>query len=615
MHPSDISGQPALTFRDKLRTARKLTWLSIARVMLYRLGLRVGYWKRTMPLASSYSDELLPEQPCTTGDLVVPLALARADKVLAGHQLYFGHLWERFDHPRRWQFDPIHGVEMVGVQSPTHWTDFNELGLAGTDIKIIWEPARFECLLWLAVAARQTGDRKYLSGANAIIQDWLRHNPANSAPHWRCAQETGIRLLHLLLARWIVADDIRSSQIAYVRFVREHTLRILPTMGYAVGQDNNHAITEAVALMLAARVLHNQEPDLAKRAHQSGVRVLTERLARLVDSDGCFSQVSTVYHRMVLDLLNLLQMLGGEAQPFSMAAIRLAFWLEQHIAPGTRDAINLGPNDGTHVGNVLALNYRDFRSSVELAGYLWSGATLPDDSPWQAFRPRLRQPSTRLSGSPEASPAPVVPTLRSANLLVTMRTPRCRFRPAQSDFLHVDLWWRGQPLCMDSGSYAYNLRGAQLNLEKASAHNVVEGALPIMRKVGHFLYADWPDGHVQLTSNSMYAEFETWAGERFSRCVTLHSDRYITVEDSWQCCGPAVLRWHTDPQWNWQLDRRGEVRGSGVAVAVLVNDSPVDLGLGQGADSRFYLGKAVHPVITVPLPQAGRAKTEFRLQL
>lgn len=95
--------------------------------------------------------------------------------------------------------------------------------------------------------------------------------------------------------------------VGAVEFVRCHLGRIWPTTGYAISQDNNHAISEAAALFVGGAWLaaygSADSSVHERRFEERGRKILENRVRRLVMEDGSFAQHSVGYHRMMLDSL------------------------------------------------------------------------------------------------------------------------------------------------------------------------------------------------------------------------------------------------------------------------------------------------------------------------
>jgi hypothetical protein len=81
-----------------------------------------------------------------------------------------------------------------------------------------------------------------------------------------------------------------------------------------------------------------------------------------------------------------------------------------------------------------------------------------------------------------------------------LRAHKYRDRPAQADQLHLDLWWRGENIACDAGSYLYGGDPPWDNgLARTAVHNTITIAgRDQMTRAGRFLWLDWADARVGL---------------------------------------------------------------------------------------------------------------------
>lgn len=152
-------------------------------------------------------------------------------------------------------------------------------------------------------------------------------------------------------------------------------------------------------------------------------------------------------------------------------------------------------------------------------------------------------------------------TLRGAESWAMGRCHTYRDRPGQMDALHVDLWWRGQNVLCDTGSYQYfTPRDARLaaHFLSRAAHNTVQidGVDPATR-VSPFLWFPWPRGrllrHVPKSSDGLrllacesldYAR-RPWRVLHRRTVIGLPDDLWIIVDDLLGSgTHTSVLRWH-----------------------------------------------------------------------
>ncbi|SMH54565.1 heparinase II/III-family protein [Maritimibacter sp. HL-12] len=509
---------------------------------------------------------------------------------------------------------------MVQPDASRDWWRIPDFG-AG-DIKGLWELSRFDwAVAWASCAAH--GDADVLPRLNAWIADWATSNPPYKGPNWKCGQEAAIRVMHLVVAAWVLRQD-HAPEPGLVALLRTHLQRIAPTMSYAIGQQNNHGTSEAAALFIGGSFLagHDARADAWAR---KGRRWLEDRARTLIESDGSFSQYSVTYHRLMVDTYALaeawrchrgLPAFTPRLRARLAAATR---WLDAMCDRTTGDAPNIGANDGARLVPLTDSGFRDFRPSIQLAAALFEGRDAFGDGPWTSPLRWLSVPD----GSAGASAGSATfgdggyHVLRNGQSLAVMRFPRFRFRPSQADALHVDLWHEGVNLLRDAGTYSYNADGAEW-FAGTSAHNTVEfDGRDQMPRLGRFLFGDWI-GVDSVETVREHGRNVTAAaacgdahGARHRREITLGPDGLICRDTVSGRFREACLRWRLAPG-DWTQD--GHILRAGrFAVSVEIDGVPVTPTLGTTTESRHYQQKSEIPLatVTVSRPAALVTKVTF----
>lgn len=530
----------------RLETLARLGPLSVARVAAYRIGLRSGL----------HPVQRVAPRPVRGRFFFAPI---RADPPAQRKRRtirYFGWLDVPVegDAPR-WFANPLKdGPEVRPDIVP--WWSIPDFGPAG-DIKILWEPSRFGWCLDLALEARD-GDPEAAETLNRWLADWCWENPAYLGPNWKCGQECSIRVMHLAMASLLLGEDMPSETMQ--AFVYNHLQRIAPTIGYAVGQDNNHGTSEAAALFIGGSWLDRAGVHGARKWAASGRRWLEERLATLVAPDGSFSQYSLNYHRVMLDTLCMAEIWRRHHQMpafsarFNARAQAATRWLHAMIDLVSGDGPNVGANDGAHLFNPGGAAYRDFRPSVQTAAILFAGRrAYPDEGDWD-------RPARLMGlGSPEATLAPPASVdlddggfavLRSREAMAMLRYPRFRFRPSQCDALHVDLWLAGENLLSDAGTYSYNAGTEWLDyFAGTEGHNsVMFDGRDQMPRLGRFLFGKWLTTlNSRIAADAAEAGYTDWRAASHHRAVELQPGRLVVTDTIAGFEGEAVLRWRLRP--------------------------------------------------------------------
>jgi hypothetical protein len=161
-----------------------------------------------------------------------------------------------------------------------------------------------------------------------------------------------------------------------------------------------------------------------------------------------------------------------------------------------------GNNDGADVLPLSECDFNDYRPVIQAVHYLAHRRRLLPAGPWDEDLIWLFGPDA-LAGDKPVPPEPVSSafdlggyyTLRGSDSWAMIRCHTYRDRPGQCDPLHVDLWWRGQNVFQDCGTYQYYVPGrpdVEHYFKSVAAHNTVtvDGVDPT-RHVSRFLSFPW----------------------------------------------------------------------------------------------------------------------------
>ena len=379
----------------RMSTIFQLGLANVASILLYRFVTRSLMIEKLMPKRTGYRDRLFSVVQ-TSGENLVETSLnidtlEEAKELCSGNLRLFSNRFFNVGSPPNWFWNPINDRHFPNPD--LHWSKLSDFNSDFGDIKCIWELSRFDWALILARAYRLTADKTYLTVLNEWASDWTEKNPLNVGPNWKCGQEAAIRMLQVLLAAYLLRQHrVPSSGLS--RFVVEHCRRIVPTIRYAIAQNNNHGTSEAAALYTGGAWLFSfckddkKTQQKARYWHRLGRRWLENRVRRLVASDGSFSQYSLNYHRVLLDTLNIVEFWRRKLQLPEFSAIFYEYaraavqWLYQMTNPETGDGPNFGANDGARLFVLSSTDYRDYRPSVQLGTVLFLGERVYGEGPW-----------------------------------------------------------------------------------------------------------------------------------------------------------------------------------------------------------------------------------------
>jgi len=586
------------------RTLRSLGFTPVFRVMLYRFKKKVN-WYAIFAFTK--------EQP--SSELFFSEVEASSKNDLGPGPAF------RLLSPPQWHFNPKTHCYADNTKPWWKLDDFDEnLG----DIKCVWEASRFDWTLHYAQAYLQ-GEAAALSQLNAWLSDWTHENPIYRGVNWKCGQEAGIRILHLAMTAVLLHQFKASSSL--LSLVKQHAKRILPTLHYAMSQDNNHGTSEAAALFIAGSwLLHNGLKE-GRHYERLGRKWLENRTARLVESDGTFSQYSTNYHRVFLDTLSMVELWRRKlslplfSKEFYQKASLATHWLFSMVDPKSGDAPNIGANDGARLLPLAVCDFRDFRPTVQTAMVLferkvaykthgcwndvlhWFNVSIPNE---QACVPKS-----------ELFDKGGFSVLRYGGAMVMLRYPRFKFRPSQADVLHVDFWRHGENILRDGGTYGYNEGERWQNyFSGTEGHNTVQfDEHEQMPRLGRFLFGDWLKtkhrGDIELSASGVEfaVSYEDKHGCVHERKLELRQNALIVRDRIQGFRRKAVLRWRLLPG-DWRLENKAVISTHG-KLKILSTMPIQEIRLVQGYESRYYLQKGRVPVLEVEVDKAGELTSEY----
>ncbi|HEX9597547.1 MAG TPA: alginate lyase family protein, partial [Anaerolineales bacterium] len=504
--------------------------------------------------------------------------LAEAEEVLRGQVRLFGA------EPRK--------LVLALPGKLHHWTRYHDQLPNGADIKPVWEVGRFGWATVLARAYWLSGDERYAEGFWTSFEKFEAANQPNLGPHWSSAQEVALRLIgwafcYSLLAAATSSTPTRKQLLA--RSVTQHAERILPTLDYARAQNNNHYLSEALGLCTAAALLP-QHAQAQKWKHL-GWAAFAEGVEKQVHADGAYSQHSSNYHRLLLQLglwAGVLARNSGESLPRkTLTKLGLATdWLLALLDEDSGMLPNLGPNDGAYILPFSVLPFSDYRPALQAARLNFKGdialppAIWDEMALWSGLKPLKRKAPAKQRNTSLR--------LQGKRSWAYFRAAEFQERPGHADQLHVDLWWRGLNLALDAGSYLYTAPAPWDNaLAGTKVHNTITvNRREQMTRAGRFLWLDWAQAELLATRSDNKGRLVFAAAQHngYEKLGVIHrrevsaEARGWVIEDHLESSGDertieARLQWLL-PDWKWSFKAK-ELRLASPhgAVTLAVNTS------------------------------------------
>jgi hypothetical protein len=448
--------------------------------------------------------------------------LVISEQVAQGRLRYFEHATAHIGFPPDWHRNPFTGERAA---ADLHWSRIGDFDCG--DIKVIWEPSRFAITYALCRAYWRTGDESYIELFWRAVEDWRAKNPPQQGPNWKCGQETAFRLMAWCFALYAFIDAqattaARVAQLAQMIAVSAE--RIAANLDFALSQRNNHGVSEAAGLYTAGALF----PEFkAADDWQHTARAALEAQGReLIYDDGAFTQHSLNYHRVMLhDYLWTVRLGDLLHEPFSDELKRrlgkAGDFVYQLQDEASGRVPNYGANDGALVLPLNNCDYQDFRPVTQATHYLihqarcYAAGAWDEDLLWLFGPQALAAPVNSTPRADLRAECGGYYTLRSPAGFAFVRAANFKDRPAQADMLHVDLWWRGENIAVDAGTYSYNAPAPwNHELARTAYHNTVSvDGCDQMARAGKFLWLPWLHGCMKNYERSAGGHLVYWQGE------------------------------------------------------------------------------------------------------
>ena len=522
---------------------------------------------------------------------------AVCDAAIEGRYPFFSRWQGELGWPPNFNLDPVNQVRWpVGE----HWLNFARSGPPHNDIKLVWESSRCTLLYFLARQFVYSSEDKWAEHIWQFIESWIEQNPVNESAAWACGQETSFRIMAMLTSVITILDcpcttEYRLKLLELLCW--QSAKRIQSNLNYAISQENNHALSEAVGLWTIG-LLFNEFPEsnqwciLKKKVLESEVR-------RQIYSDGSYVQHSMTYHRVMLDdlcwAIELGRKQGLEFSKTFLARVTFATnWLRQFVNASNGRVPNYGANDGANVLPLACSDYLDFRPILHLASMVCGIDSGLKDGPWCEKACWLSDPNRVISQKPSApachweAPIGGYYIIRGPASQLFIRAPVYRDRPGQCDTLHVDLWYQGWNILRDAGSYCYYHQEKEIKeyFYSASAHNTVQvSTAEQMTKGPNFLWFDWPIATGQFCSGTELQCKASFSGKtpyRHARTIRRTNDDYV-ISDEVASNLKYKVRWRLMPEICWKKT------GERIISAILPNAEKISIQFSGRTKNEFEM--------------------------
>ena len=390
---------------------------------------------------------------------------SKALSILDGNLLLFNSIPHTFRNDEDWIIHPETGYR---YNNQLHWTRIPDMSPEAGDIKYVWEKSRFSYLHTILRYDHHFGE-DHSEWVFSELDSWIRMNPINCGPNYRCSQEISLRVFNWLGALQFYKNkpgltEERWSRYYYNMYWQMH--HVWENIEFSrIAVRNNHAITETLALYIFGTMF----PDApgASKWKIKGKAWIEEEIAYQIYPDGSYLQFSMNYHRVVVQLLTLAirfsEKQGESFQPvvYQRADKTLRF-LQFFQDPVSGELPNYGANDGALFFQFTDLPYRHYSSQLNalhaaLYGQNIAGSVHNEEALWFGYPKKALLPSiATIPEKLQVFGSGGFAGIKEKDTLTFFRSGTHKDRPSQADNHHLDLWFEGENILRDAGSYKYN---------------------------------------------------------------------------------------------------------------------------------------------------------------
>lgn len=448
-----------------------------------------------------------------------------------------------------------------------HWSDIEDLSTEAGDIKYVWEKARFS-YLYDIIRHDYHNNSDQAAFVFSEIESFIKQNPINLGPNYKCSQEISLRVLNWTFALYYYKNSeyLTSERfeliIDSIYWQLHHVFHNINFSRIAV--RNNHAITETLMLYISG-LLFPFIPE-TKKWSKAGKKWFEQEIDYQIYNDGTFLQFSMNYHRVAVQLLTWgirLSQLHNDTfinAVYEKAKKSLAF-LEASQDPVSNQLPNYGSNDGALFFKLTDDDYRNYKSQLDdLRAVLFETVRQPSESQgWYGLQ-NLKVDSNREGGIFSFRESGYY-IIQEKDVKTFVKCGIYRDRPAQADNLHLDVWVDGVNYLRDAGSYKYNTSKEELDFFMGTkSHNTISiNGENQMLKGSRFIWYNWVKNAKAILSeetSKYFFEGEIKAFKHIGNYTHRRSVEKIKDQLFWKVTDEANLKdknymeqfWHINPE-------------------------------------------------------------------
>ncbi|QKG80231.1 heparinase II/III family protein [Tenuifilum thalassicum] len=478
--------------------------------IIYLIKIKLGFLKRKFPINTPTKEFIslekwkrlnipffLPDSTTSIYKIEDKEHLQhKRDEIVSNTFTYFSSMKYNLGPNYDWITNPDTGYK---YDINKHWSEIEDFSVEAGDIKYVWEKARFTFVYYVIRYDYHFNkdSSKFVFGQ---IEDFIDKNPINQGPNYKCSQEISLRIMNWSFALFFykeskyLTEELFQKIINSIYWQLHHVYHNINFSRIAV--RNNHAITETAMLYLS-KYLFPFIPDTEEWS-KKGKKWLLKEIDYQIYEDGSYLQFSHNYHRVVIQILtwvlkiNELNNIHFDSNLFDKFKKTLVF-LYNHQDDQTGWLSNYGNNDGALFFPLNNNHYRDFRPQLQAFGLLLGFKLynqLYEDSFWYGLDnvgEKVEKDSLlnyTIGG---------FYGFREKDVLTTIRCGAYKDRPSQADALHLDIWYKGENILFDPGTYKYNTDEKYIKFYNGTkGHNTLSiGQYDQMLRGPRFIWFYW----------------------------------------------------------------------------------------------------------------------------
>lgn len=397
------------------------------------------------------------------------------------------YLGEKID----WQKDFKSGKTWA-LKSPSQ-LDFMDLKNP-TDVKVPWELSRFHQVWWLGKAYWLTRDERYAQKFAGLVEGWIDGNPTGLGVNWAVAMEVAFRAMNWIAGYYFFCESKSISHQFWMKFFKHlyiHGIFIWYHLEFS-WRNGNHFLSDVVGLIALGVFFRNTE--FGRHWLSWGTVNLEREMQMQVCADGVDYEKSTSYQRLVVELFYTATILCNKnsvqlSPAFMKRLENMLEFILHYVRPDGSIPLFGDADDGRLFRFIVDEDINDHRHALSVGALLFgrpdfknAAGKFHQDSLWlyggEGFeKHQMLQGETNPPGS-RAFPDGGFYIMRGERVHVMIDTGEIGMGGmgghGHNDTLSFEYWIKGDPLVVDSGTYAYTFDvAARQELRSTKSHNTV----------------------------------------------------------------------------------------------------------------------------------------------